>query len=264
MREMFEKNKLSIFNKKTKDSFLLLNKEEKLNAFNKASKITDSVVIRNVEDTMINIALNGRGLNVFNNTATSLKQFLDDYRLIPEEHRAERVLVFDTETTDKYNAYAVSIALIVYNLKTKEIEKEIYSLINPQDYIRAEAIDVHGITNEQVMNAQTFENFIQEFENFLIDIDFLVGHNLNFDINVIEREYQRLNKVNPLLSFNVFDTMFMSKEIVNALDVKGKLKNPRLEECVSHFNIPVEDGTYHNALYDTKQTLEVFKNLIEV
>lgn len=260
MREIFKKNGLSIFNKETRRKFLELDTDVKLEAFNKASKITDTVVVRNNEDTMINIALNKRGLNVFNSSVSLLEQYFSDYNLIPEEQRAERVLIFDTETTDKYNAYAVSIALIVYNLKTKTIEKEFYSLVNPKDFIREDAIAVHGIKNEDVVDAKTFEELIPEIESFL-DVDFMSGHNLSFDINVFEREYQRLDKPNPLVNLEVFDTMIMAKEVVGAVDIKGKLKNPQLKECVNYFKIDEEEGAFHNALYDTKQTLEVFKKL---
>lgn len=247
-----------IFNKKTKEDFKNLPQEKVLDAYNKANNITSSVVIRNREDTMINIALNGRGLNVFSDKETPLEMFLKDYNLIPEHQRKERVLLFDTETTDKYNAYTVSIAFIIYNIKEGRVEKEFYSLVNPQDIIRADATEVHGITAEMVADAPLFDELdIREF----FDIDMVVGHNVEFDLKVIEREFQRLNKVNPLLDVDVFDTMHMAKEIVQALDVKGKIKNPRLDECVAHFQIPEEDGAFHNALYDTKQCLEVFKKL---
>jgi DNA polymerase III epsilon subunit-like protein len=249
---------LSIFNEKTKKQFMSLSEEEKLSAFNKVKQMPDDVDIRNIEDTMISIALRKRGLNVFDkNKISPWKQFLKDFYSIPEEMRIDKVAVFDTETTDRYNAYAVSLAIVIVDLKDLIIEKEYYTLINPQDYIKEEAYEIHKISNEEVVNEKNFKELENTISSYFENIETLVGHNLDFDLKVMEREYNRINKENPLLNKNVIDTMIMSKEIVEATDVKGKLKNPRLEEAIEYFNLKKPEGEYHNALVDTKACAEV-------
>lgn len=256
--------KLSIFNLNAKKMFMNLENKDRLSAFNKIKKMPDDIDIRNKEDTMISLGLRNRGLNVFDKNKVSIwKQFLKDYYSIPEELRIDKVAVFDTETTDRFNAYAVSLAVVIVNLKELKIEKEFYTLINPKDYIKEEAYEVHKISNEEIVNEKTFEELEEEISSCFNGIETVVGHNVDFDLKVMEREYNRINKENPLLNKNVIDTMIMSKEIVGATDVKGKLKNPKLEEAMDYFNIPKPDGEYHNALVDTKACAEILISLFK-
>lgn len=253
---------LSIFNRKTKDMVKGLSK---LEAFNAVENFPDSIIVRNKEDSLINIALRKRNLNAFDNSIawTELRQFSKDFNSIPEEERANRIVLFDTETTDKYNAYAVSIAIIVYNIREDKVEEEFYTLINPLDVINPEAIEVHKITPEMVMDEKPFSEYVEKINALFEGADFLVGQNLEFDLKVIEREYERLGLINPLLGCEVFDTMHMAKEVVQAVDVKGKIKNPQLKESCEYFGIKFDDADeFHNALVDTKACLEIFKCLL--
>lgn len=260
---------LSIFNKETKRKFIEeVSEEKKLEAYFALENFPETICIRNKEDSMINIALKGKNLHAFDKQAELLNpefyKFLKDYRSIPEEERSNRILLFDTETTDKYNAYAVSIAMIIYNINKDSIEEEFYTLINPKDVINPEAIDVHKITPEMVENEEEFSFYVDKITSLCENIDFAVGHNVDFDVKVLEREYEKLGLKNPLLNVDIFDTMILSKDLVQARDIKNKVKNPQLKEAMEYFKIEAPTDAYHNALVDTRACLSVFRAMMSL
>ncbi len=191
-----------------------------------------------------------------------LESYVNDFYKVPRDLRVKRVVCFDTETTNEYNAFAVSIALILYNIETETVEKEFYSLVNPLADISYGATEVHGISIEDVRNEKTFEELEQEITSIFREADMLIGHNVEFDLKVMEREYERINKVNPLVNVPYFDTMKLGKNTIKALDIKGKVKAPRLEEAVAFYGIEEPEGMYHNALVDTDMCLRVFRHMI--
>lgn len=252
----------TIFNKEAFSRFKNLSDSEIILASDKVKKIPSEVVIRRAEDTLISVGLRNRGLNVFNSNDNDFVKWMKDFYSIEPELRANKFLVFDTETTHKYNSFAVSFACYLFNLAEDRIEREEYFIINPQEQIHPEAYEVHKISQEEASKYPTFEEYLDRIKPIFEEADVLVGQNLIFDLKVIERELDRLNVPNFISHLTVFDIMPNAKDIVKAVNVKGKIKNPKLEESAAFFNVPIEDGVFHNALYDTKITLEVFKHLI--
>ena len=129
-----------------------------------------------------------------------------------------RVLVFDTETTglpkSKYVnpttlhewPYIVQFSYVVYDFSENEIVESKDWIIKMQKNITIpeESIKFHNITNE--MSAKSGVNIhdaIHEFFYSLKGIDVLVGHNVEFDINMLKVELLRI--VND-------DTVMFTKE----------------------------------------------------
>lgn len=252
----------TIFNKEAFNRFKNLSDSLIISSHEKIQKIPEEVVIRRQEDTLISVGLRNRGLNIFTSNDSDFVKWMKDFYSVEPELRANKFLVFDTETTHRYNSYAVSFACYLFNLAEDKIEREEYFIINPKEKIHEEAYAVHKISEEEASKYPTFEEYIDTIRPIFEEADVLVGQNLIFDLKVMERELDRLNIPNFISHLTVFDTMTNAKEIVKALNVKGKIKNPKLEESAAFFNVPIEDGVFHNALYDTKITLEVFKHLI--
>jgi len=117
-----------------------------------------------------------------------------------------KLLVFDTETTGlpktrELNLYSlnmwpyiVQFSYIVYDDVTNRILKIKDYVIKVPDgiIISEESIKIHGITNEisqtKGVDIKTiFDEFIMDFEN----VDFVVGHNLDFDVKMIKAEIMR-------------------------------------------------------------------------
>lgn len=169
------------------------------------------------------------------------------------------VLIFDFETTD-FKGWAVSLALVAYDIQKDKVVNQFYELINPKCVIPQAAIDVHHITNEMVADKPHFSYFMDDISKRVDWADLVVGHNVDFDLSVMIREFQMEHKYSKIVDLPKFDTMKEGKQIVKAKDIKGKIKDPRLEEAMEFYGIS-QTGSFHNALVDTLGTAEVFKKM---
>lgn len=231
-------------------------------AFRNASIFIDkpeAISPRNDKDYIIGKAL---GYNLEENAENYLESFLNDFYILKPEHRAKTIAVWDFETTSQHNSFAVSLAIILYDLETQEIIESFYEIINPLSNISKGAIEIHKITQDEAESCPTFEEFLPKIEKMFEQADFFVGQNLQFDTAVYERELERLGLPNKFTTMPIFDTMKAAKGIVNVYDKNHKIKAPTLEESCEHYNIEVS-GEFHNAAVDVQQTLEVFRCLME-
>jgi DNA polymerase III epsilon subunit-like protein len=201
-------------------------------------------------------------------------------------------VVFDTETTGlqktkifNYESlvswtHVVQFSYVFYDTELKKIIKTVDLVIRiPQNInISDEVSDIHGITNFISQTSQyKIEDALLLFSNDYLNygIDLLVGHNLQFDINMLKVElmreigliidttnkrhfYQLLNSLNDVNSEfseppKLYCTMMNSIELCN-LKIKPKfgkefLKFPRLNELhIKLFNTSPKN--LHNSLND--------------
>ena len=192
-----------------------------------------------------------------------LQRFLTDFKKIDSEHKARYAAVWDFETTDKFNAFGVSLAIMLYDIQEDEVVANFYELMNPLENISKGAYEVHNISQEEVSDKKTFIEHLPEIEAIFEKADFFIGHNLQFDINTLEREYQRADMINNFSAVPVFDTMKAGKDILLLRDKNGKkLKAPTLIECVEYYGLNSDQG-FHNALIDVQETLNVFRELLD-
>jgi DNA polymerase III epsilon subunit-like protein len=191
----------------------------------------------------------------------SLSEWMDNLILTDSKDRVDKILFFDTETTD-INGFMISIAMIEYSLSTDKILSETYYEVNPKATIADGASEVHGFTNESVKDiALLFKDIEQDITSKITACDFLCAYNALFDIGVLIREYARENIIPP--KFYWLDPMPMLKNIVDAKSTIGRKKDAKLEEAAAFFKIPTDEGVLHNALYDTKVLLKVFQAAIK-
>tara|TARA_B100002019_G_C21199760_1_gene563346 strand:+ start:326 stop:958 length:633 start_codon:yes stop_codon:yes gene_type:complete len=157
------------------------------------------------------------------------------------------ILVFDTETTgvipkEIYNIekcpYIIQFSFIVYDIKNYKIVHEYNKIINIPKHIEIpdESTKIHGITKLQTNRSRTtITSCLQNFKKFVDKCDYIIGHNIDFDIKMVEIECQRNN-----IYVNIFDkptklfcTMQNSIDIckIEAVNIMGKYyKWPRLSE----------------------------------
>lgn len=119
-----------------------------------------------------------------------------------------KIIVFDTETTGLPKTkvltaglvnlwpYIVQLSYLIYDVNEKELVK-IRDFIVKIPYnieISQESTKLHCITNDISYSQGTnIENIIEEFMEDLKDCDYIIGHNIDFDINMIKAELIRLN-----------------------------------------------------------------------
>ena len=156
-------------------------------------------------------------------------------------------LVFDTETTglpinfskpisDFKNwdtARCVQIAWQLHDDLGVLVESS-NDLIKPNGFeIPLESTDIHGISNDiALLNGISISKALDKLSNVLSKTVFLIGHNVNFDINVLGSEYLRLDQENPLVDLKTIDTMkttvdfcqlsFGKKGIVKSINNNGQ------------------------------------------
>jgi DNA polymerase III epsilon subunit-like protein len=205
-----------------------------------------------------------------------------------------RYLVFDTETTglpqtrfiepsllEKW-PHIVQFSFIIYDDKLNElVEAKDYIVKLPENIIISEdSTAIHGITNSTCQQkGVSIRVALSEFFRHLLNVDALVGHNIDFDINMIRVELLRMindettqdhaanHKIN--LHFitnykNVLCTMKDSIELCNIqlINKSGKpyLKYPKLLEL--HEKLFNQSPTnLHNSFIDILVTLRCFMKL---
>lgn len=129
-----------------------------------------------------------------------------------------RVIVFDTETTGLPKTkvltngllslwpHIVQLSYLICDVNEKELVK-IRDFIVKVPYnieISEESTKLHGITNDiSYSQGVDIELIIEEFMEDLKYCDYIVGHNIEFDINMIKAELMRLN-INITKNMNLY------------------------------------------------------------
>ena len=206
-----------------------------------------------------------------------------------------KFLVFDTETTglpkSKFISpstlnlwpYIVQFSYIIYDSSLNDIiDSKDYIIKLPENItISEESSKIHGITND-ISNEKgiSINEVLNEFFYYLRSVDKLIGHNIEFDINMIKVALLRIiNNISVssqqiklykqylhyILNYdNIICTLKDSISFCNIqlLDKTGKpyLKYPKL--CELHeklFN--KSPNNLHNSFNDILITLRCFMKL---
>jgi DNA polymerase III epsilon subunit-like protein len=105
--------------------------------------------------------------------------------------RSPRTVIIDTETTE-LDGYLVQIAVI----RAHDGVVLLDTLVNPQTPISAGARRIHGISDEQVKDAPTFERIAEELLELLRGKR-IVTYNADFDRRILVNEFRRLDRHEP-------------------------------------------------------------------
>lgn len=109
-------------------------------------------------------------------------------------------ICLDTETTDLVKPDLTDITLQphmteIYIVKFDEdfnVIDEFESMVKPPIPIPDFITKITGISDASVENAPTFFEIFDELSAFCVGSDVSVGHNLNFDLDVIKYELRRI------------------------------------------------------------------------
>lgn len=178
-----------------------------------------------------------------------------------------KLLFFDTETTGIKPGSICQLSYILTDTSTKPqttIGKNFFFTV---DEMNEEAQKIHGFSLEklyELSNGMYFEDFFEDFLNDFITADFIIGHNVQFDIKFLKHELLGLGE--DFIPQNIFCTMQYYKNICKILKSSGDFKNPKLEEVIKFLKISKEkitetadklfmgSGNYHDARFDTAAT----------
>jgi len=152
-------------------------------------------------------------------------------------------LIFDTETTGLPQNYSaplsdfdnwprcVQLAWQLHDETGKLISRGDY-IVKPDGFtIPFNSEKVHGISTERANKegiplAEVMDHFNRDVEKTV----FVVGHNLEFDLNIMGSEYLRMNRENPLSKKIAIDTKDESTEYCAIPGGRGRYKWPTLAE----------------------------------
>lgn len=166
-----------------------------------------------------------------------------------------REIVLDTETTGLYADRGDRIVDIgcVELINHRPTGKVYHQYLNPERAMDAEALAVHGITDEYLQDKPKFAEVVDEFLSFIGD-DPLVIHNAPFDIGFLNMELGKVNR--PLLSMErVVDTLVWARKKYPGSPVN-------LNALCKRFGVDLSKRTVHGALVDCELLADVYLAMI--
>lgn len=192
-----------------------------------------------------------------------------------------KYLFFDTETTGLYksgapNPYIVQLAWAVYDYNGDLVyDKSL--IIKPEDFvIPLEAERVHRISNEQAQSEGIdIKLVLYEFLEDLMGLRYIVAHNIEYDIKIINDEIDRNNLESqgfyhkdfgdveaPYNSLSYKKQICTMKSTIDYCKIEGYngYKYPSLSELY-HFLFHKKIVNAHDALVDIKATAKCFFEL---
>jgi DNA helicase-2/ATP-dependent DNA helicase PcrA len=178
----------------------------------------------------------------------------EKYSLLINEFQKDNIIVFDVESTgiDVTEDEIIQIAAIKINRQGQVIEKFERFIRNNKSVKNAE--HVHGFSDEFLrINGEDKNLVLKEFVSFSEDA-VIVGHNVQYDINILTSELQRANLGKPKFK-GFYDTLDIYKRF------HSNLPNHKLETLSNIFQTNHKPS--HNAMDDILATKELLIRAIE-
>ncbi len=162
-------------------------------------------------------------------------------------------IMLDTETTglkpqDGHRIIEIG-AVVVQNRTVTESHYHQYT--NPNFEVEAEALAVHGITNDFLNDKPAFERIVDEFIAFIEGAE-LVIHNAPFDVGFIDHELMLCGK-----DFRLADICVITDSLTLAKEKHPGAKN-NLDALCKRYGISNEHRTLHGALLDSEILAQVY------
>jgi DNA polymerase III subunit alpha len=185
-------------------------------------------------------------------------------------------LIFDTETTGLPKNYKapvsdsdnwprmVQLAWQLHDSTGKLLTAKNY-IVKPDGYdIPIGVSKIHGITTERAeRDGHDLKLVLEELKIDLENTNYNVGHNIEFDINIVGAEFFRLGIDNNLSAKQDIDTMKSSVDFCAIPGGRGgRFKYPSLTDLHKKlFNKGFGDA--HDAAYDVDATARCFFSLVK-
>ncbi len=164
-----------------------------------------------------------------------------------------RQIVLDTETTglDWRNGDRVIEIGCVELLNRSLTGRHFHVYLNPGRGIDAEAVAVHGITEDFLADKPKFAEVAADFEAFVRDAE-LVIHNASFDVGFLDNEFDLIGRDRlKSLCAGVIDTLKLAKE-------QNPGKKASLDALCDRYEINNAHRELHGALLDAELLADVY------
>ena len=166
-----------------------------------------------------------------------------------------RQIVLDTETTglDPKSGHRIIEIGCVELINRKLTGRHYHQYINPEREVDDGAIEVHGITNEFLVDKPVFSKIADEFMTFCDGAE-LVIHNAPFDVGFINAELKRLGSPrwrNVAAHCGVLDTLALARE-------KHPGQKNNLDALCKRYFVDNSQRDLHGALLDAEILADVY------
>ena len=156
------------------------------------------------------------------------------------------ICFFDLETTGVNISKDRVVEISILKVFPNGTEESKTWLVNPEIDIPKEVIEIHGITNEKVVNEPTFSELSDDIYQLIENCD-LAGFNSNkFDIPLLAEEFLRVGK-----EFNM-----KNRKAIDIQNIFHKLEQRTLIAAYK-FYCDKELTNAHSAKADTNATYEI-------
>jgi DNA polymerase-3 subunit epsilon len=164
-----------------------------------------------------------------------------------------RQIILDTETTgiDPEAGHNVIEIGCVEMVRRKLTGNTWHQYIKPDREVEAEAIEVHGITNEFLADKPRFAELAHEFLEFVRGAELII-HNAAFDIGFLNTELAR-NGINERVDeiCTVIDTLMLARK-------KHPGQRNSLDALCRRYGIDNSHRELHGALLDSEILADVY------
>ena len=164
-----------------------------------------------------------------------------------------RQIVLDTETTGLSAADGHRIIEIgCVELANRRLTgRSLHRFVNPEREIDEGAIEVHGITLDQLVDKPRFGEIADEFLAFVDGAELLI-HNASFDVGFLDAELARLDRPGiQTVVAAVTDTLAMARELHPG-------RRNSLDALCDRYGISNAHRTLHGALLDAELLADVY------
>jgi DNA polymerase III subunit epsilon len=164
----------------------------------------------------------------------------------------QKFVCLDCETTglDPKEDRIIEIACVSFDLG--QIYESFETLVDPEREIPEISIAIHHISQKMVAGQPKIHTVLPQVLE-IIGSNIIVGHGIQFDIEVVANSCDRAGIPHRLRSNQSLDTLRMAR-------VYGESPINSLEHLRKHFNIEAEIA--HRAMSDVIVNIEVFKRLL--
>ena len=158
---------------------------------------------------------------------------------------------FDCEATglDANQDRIVEIACARFTFQ--QILDQFESLVNPEVEIPQSSIMIHHITQDMVNDKPRIQDVLGQVLDLIGNYP-IVGHGVNYDIDIVASSCQRNNIATTIRQNPTIDTLRLAR-------LYGQSPTNSLEVLRQHFNIKAEGA--HRAMSDVVVNIQVFKYL---
>lgn len=164
-----------------------------------------------------------------------------------------RQIVLDTETTgiDPGDGHRIIEIGCVEMVERQVTGRHYHVYVNPEREVEAEAITVHGITNDFLADKPKFADIADEFFEFIKGAE-LVIHNAAFDIGFMDSEFARLKPVRKTTEHcGVVDSLAIARK-------KHPGQKNNLDALCKRYGVDNSNRDLHGALLDAEILADVY------